>query len=85
VSIYWEDILDPATKTFRSADELRAIYAQHGVKPTDDVIAYCWVGHRSAVDLFVLHLIGHGRLRNYLGSWEEWSKRLDLPTTPFKK
>lgn len=85
MSIYWEDILDPATKTFRSADELRAIYAQHGVKPTDDVIAYCWVGHRSAVDLFVLHLIGHGRLRNYLGSWEEWSKRLDLPTTPFKK
>lgn len=85
VSVYWEDLLDPVKKTFRSADELRAIYEQGGVKPTDDVIAYCWVGHRSAVDLFALHLIGHSRLRNYLGSWEEWSKRSDLPTTSFKK
>jgi thiosulfate/3-mercaptopyruvate sulfurtransferase len=49
------------------------------------VIAYCWVGHRSAVDLFALHLIGYGRLRNYLGSWEEWSGRTDLPTAPLKR
>jgi thiosulfate/3-mercaptopyruvate sulfurtransferase len=84
-AVYWEDLLDPVKKTFKSADELRAIYEAHGVKPTDEVIAYCWVGHRSAVDLFALHLIGYDRLRNYLGSWEEWSKRMDLPTTPFKK
>jgi thiosulfate/3-mercaptopyruvate sulfurtransferase len=49
------------------------------------VIAYCWVGHRSAVDLFALHLIGYDHLQNYLGSWEEWSRRMDLPTAPFKK
>jgi len=49
------------------------------------VIAYCWVGHRSAVDLFALHLIGYRRLRNYLGSWEEWSRRKDLPTSPYAK
>jgi thiosulfate/3-mercaptopyruvate sulfurtransferase len=85
VPVYWEDLLDPVTKTFRSADDLRAIYEQHGVKPSDDVIAYCWVGHRSAVDLFALHLIGHDRLQNYLGSWEEWSRRMDLPTAPFRK
>lgn len=83
--VYWEDLLDPVKKTFKPADDLRAIYAAHGVKPTDEVIAYCWVGHRSAVDLFTLHLIGYDRLRNYLGSWEEWSARMDLPTAPFKK
>ena len=83
--VYWEDLLDPVAKTFKSADDLRAIYAAHGLKPTDTVIAYCWVGHRSAVDLFALHLIGYDRLRNYLGSWEEWSKRMDLPTQPLKK
>ena len=83
--VYWEDLLDPVAKTFKSADELRRLYEQHGIKPSDDVIAYCWVGHRSAVDLFALHLIGYDHLRNCLGSWEEWSKRMDLPTAPFKK
>ena len=85
VSVYWEDLLDPVTKTFKTAGELRAIFEQHNVKPSDEVIAYCWVGHRSAVDLFALHLIGYDRLRNYLGSWEEWSHRMDLPTSPFLK
>ena len=85
VPVYWEDLLDPVKKTFKSADELRAVYGQHGLTPTDEVIAYCWVGHRSAVDLFALHLIGYDHLRNYLGSWEEWSKRMDLPTAPFTK
>jgi thiosulfate/3-mercaptopyruvate sulfurtransferase len=84
-SAYWEDLLDPARKTFKSADELRAVFERAGVRPSDEVIAYCWVGHRSAVDLFALHLIGHDRLRNYLGSWEEWSRRTDLPTAPFHK
>jgi thiosulfate/3-mercaptopyruvate sulfurtransferase len=83
--VYWEDLLDPVKKTFKSADELRAIYESRGITPSDDVIAYCWVGHRSAVDLFALRLIGYDRLRNYLGSWEEWSRRPDLPTAPFKK
>lgn len=85
VPVYWEDLLDPERKTFKSAEELRAIYERAGLEPADEVIAYCWVGHRSAVDLFALHLIGYDRLRNYLGSWEEWSKRQDLPTAPFKK
>jgi thiosulfate/3-mercaptopyruvate sulfurtransferase len=85
VPVYWEDLLDPATKTFKPAEELQAIFDSHGIQRSDEVIAYCWVGHRSAVDLFALRLIGYERLRNYLGSWEEWSKRLDLPTAPFNK
>jgi thiosulfate/3-mercaptopyruvate sulfurtransferase len=84
VAVYWEDLLDPSTRTFKSADALRAIYDAHGIRPSDAVIAYCWVGHRSSVDLFALRLIGYDRLRNYLGSWEEWSRRPDLPTAPFK-
>lgn len=84
IPVYWEDLLDPVAKTFKSADELRAIYSAHDLRASDEVIAYCWVGHRSAVDLFALHLIGYDRLRNYLGSWEEWSKRTDLPTEPYK-
>lgn len=93
VPVYWEDLLDPVRKTFKPAEQLAAIFAAKGVGPADEVIAYCQVGHRSSVDLFALHLIGYGgsggsagaggagapRLRNYLGSWEEWSTRPDLP------
>jgi thiosulfate/3-mercaptopyruvate sulfurtransferase len=85
IPVYWEDLLDSEKKTFKSADELRAIYEARGIRPSDHVIAYCWVGHRSSVDLFALHLIGYDHLQNYLGSWEEWSHRMDLPTAPFKK
>ncbi len=85
IPVYWEDLLDPVTKTFKPADDLRALYAAKGLAPSAEVIAYCWVGHRSAVDLFALHLIGFNRLRNYLGSWDEWSRRMDLPTAPFEK
>ena len=42
--------------TFKSADELRAIYAdQLGLSPADDVVAYCRIGERSSHTWFVLH------------------------------
>jgi thiosulfate/3-mercaptopyruvate sulfurtransferase len=79
VQVYWEDLLDPERKTFKSADELKRLYEQRGVLPSQDVIAYCQVGMRASVDLFALHLIGYDKLRNYLGAWEEWGNRDDLP------
>jgi thiosulfate/3-mercaptopyruvate sulfurtransferase len=79
VPIYWEDLLDPQQKTFRSADELKKIYEDRGIVPSQEVIAYCQVGMRASVDLFALHLIGYDKLRNYYGAWEEWGNRDDLP------
>jgi thiosulfate/3-mercaptopyruvate sulfurtransferase len=79
IPVYWEDLLDPQTKTFKSADELRKIYEDRGIRPSQEVIAYCQVGMRASVDLFALHLIGYDKLRNYYGAWEEWGNREDLP------
>ena len=77
--VYWEDLLDPVAKTFRSADDIKALYESRGVLPSHQVIAYCLVGMRASVDLFALHLVGYERLRNYYGAWDEWGNRDDLP------
>jgi thiosulfate/3-mercaptopyruvate sulfurtransferase len=81
VPVYWEDTLDPTTKTFKSAAEIQLLYRSKCIQPTDDVITYCQIGMRAAHDLFTLALIGHDltKLRNYYGAWEEWGNREDLP------
>jgi thiosulfate/3-mercaptopyruvate sulfurtransferase len=79
VPVYWEDLLDPQTKTFKPADEIRKVFEQRGIVPSQQVIAYCQVGMRASVDLFALHLIGYTNLRNYYGAWEEWGNRDDTP------
>jgi thiosulfate/3-mercaptopyruvate sulfurtransferase len=79
VPVYWEDLLNLPQRTFKSAEELKEIYEARGVRPSEEVIAYCQVGMRASVDLFALHLIGYDKLRNYYGAWEEWGSRDDLP------
>ena len=67
--------------TFKSADELRSIYEKEaGLKPSDDVIAYCRIGERSSHTWFVLrYLLGYDKVRNYDGSWTEWGNSVRLP------
>src|SRR5919106_2487800 len=56
--------------TFKSADELRELYAAKGVTPDRAVTAYCRIGERSAHTWFVLReLLGYQVVRNYDGSW----------------
>jgi thiosulfate/3-mercaptopyruvate sulfurtransferase len=66
--------------SFKSADELRALYEGKGVKPDSDVIAYCRIGERSSHTWFVLkYLLGYPNVRNYDGSWTEWGNLVDAP------
>jgi thiosulfate/3-mercaptopyruvate sulfurtransferase len=66
--------------TFKSRDELEALYEAKGVTPDKDVIAYCRIGERSSHSWFVLHeLLGYRRVRNYDGSWTEWGSMVGLP------
>jgi thiosulfate/3-mercaptopyruvate sulfurtransferase len=67
--------------TFKSADELRALYEKEvGLSPSDDVIAYCRIGERSSHTWFVLtHLLGYQKVRNYDGSWTEYGNAVKVP------
>ncbi len=67
--------------TFKSAEELRAIYeGEAGLTPGDDVVAYCRIGERSSHTWFVLtYLLGYPGVRNYDGSWTEWGNAVRAP------
>jgi thiosulfate/3-mercaptopyruvate sulfurtransferase len=67
--------------TFKNRADLEAIYLQEqGLKPTDDVVAYCRIGERSSHTWFVLtHLLGFEKVRNYDGSWTEWGNAVRVP------
>ena len=68
-----------ADGTFKTRDELAAMYAAAGLRPDREVVAYCQGGYRAAHAYLALKLIGFPRVRNYLGSWREWGDRDDLP------
>ncbi len=66
--------------TFKSREELAALYEAKGVTPDTDVIAYCRIGERSSHSWFVLHeLLGYERVRNYDGSWTEYGSLVGVP------
>ncbi len=78
VHLDWTRNLDP-TGCYRPSGELRAMYAQAGVTPDHEVITYCQGGYRAAQSYIALVRAGFPRVRSYLGSWNEWGNRLDLP------
>lgn len=67
--------------TFKTADDLRAIYCQEkGLKAGDNVVVYCRIGERSSHTWFVLNfLLGFENVRNYDGSWTEWGNLVGVP------
>ena len=79
-SVPWARAANP-DGSFKNADELRAIYEREaGLKPGDDVVAYCRIGERSSHTWFVLtYLLGYSKVRNYDGSWTEWGNAVRLP------
>jgi thiosulfate/3-mercaptopyruvate sulfurtransferase len=65
--------------TFKSIDELRALYADLGIDGSTPIITYCRIGERAALTWFVLHeLLGYD-VALYDGSWTEYGNVVGLP------
>jgi thiosulfate/3-mercaptopyruvate sulfurtransferase len=66
--------------SFKSADELAALYQSKGVTTDKPTIAYCRIGDRSSHTWFVLkYLLGYRDVKNYDGSWTEWGNLVRAP------
>jgi thiosulfate/3-mercaptopyruvate sulfurtransferase len=66
--------------TFKSDEELRALYGAAGLDESRPTIAYCRIGERSSHTWFVLHeLLGLSDVKNYDGSWTEYGSLVGAP------
>jgi thiosulfate/3-mercaptopyruvate sulfurtransferase len=64
---------------FKSAAAIRGLLRESGVDLESEIVPYCHRGARSANTYYALKHAGLQRVRNYIGSWHEWSARADLP------
>ncbi len=66
--------------TFKTADELRALYEAEGITSDKEIIAYCRIGERSSHTWFALQeLLGYENVKNYDGSWTEYGSLVGVP------
>lgn len=76
----WQTPTTNADGTFKSADELRALFNSKGITSGKEVITYCVRGGLSTHMWFVLkYLLGYPEVREYDGSWAEWGNLIGVP------
>ena len=80
----WVDLLDKDTHRFKSAAELRKLFAEAGVSLQRPTATHCQSGGRAAVMVFGMELMGARDVSNYYPSWAEWSNADDTPVLPGK-
>lgn len=78
VNVPWGTIVN-ADGTFKSADEIKAIYAAKGIDGKAPIITYCRIGERSSHTWFALKKILGYDVRNYDGSWTEYGNAVGVP------
>lgn len=74
----WSHLLAPDGR-FKTVEEIEALCTERGLTRDLEVLALCNTGYRSAHGYVALRLADYPRVRNYLGSWQEWGNREELP------
>jgi thiosulfate/3-mercaptopyruvate sulfurtransferase len=75
----WIDLIDRQTHRFKTAADLRRLFAEADIALDRPTAAYCQAGVRAAVMVLALELMGVRNVSNYYPSWAEWSNTEDAP------
>jgi thiosulfate/3-mercaptopyruvate sulfurtransferase len=76
----WEIPTTNDDGTYKSFEELRALFSEKGVTPDKCIITYCVRGGLSThMWIALTQLLGYPNVREYYPSWEEWGNIADTP------
>lgn len=78
IHLAWNGFLNKDA-TVKDLATIQASLEEKGLDPEKEVICYCTGGVRSAWLYFILKLAGYNKVRNYPGSWWEWSRDFACP------
>jgi thiosulfate/3-mercaptopyruvate sulfurtransferase len=80
VNVPWKLLVEENNAhKFKSVDEMRKVYADKGIKETDDIIVYCGTSREASLEYMVLkHVLKFPKVRLYEGSWAEYSNHPQL-------
>ncbi len=79
VNVPITSLVEGPHQTWRSNEELEALFQNAGVSEETSVITYCNAGVSASVGLFALRLLGRQNDTNYDGSWYEWENDPQRP------
>lgn len=78
VNVPWASIVND-DGSFKPTEEIREIYANHGVDGSKPVVVYCRIGERASHTWYALsQLLGYD-VKLYDGSWTEWGNSVAVP------
>ena len=72
IHIHWSEFFQ-ADGTLKKLPALNSLLSQNAIRPNKEIIVYCTGGVRSAMAYFVFRYLGF-KVRNYDGSWWDWSR-----------
>lgn len=79
INVTWSKAVNAEDGTFKSASELKKLYADAGIDGSKPIITYCRIGERSSHTWFLLTQILGYDVKNYDGSWTEYGNSVGVP------
>lgn len=78
IHVPWNAFLNKDA-TLKDAETIKSGLEDKDIQPDQELVCYCTGGVRSAWLYFVLKVVGYANVKNYPGSWWEWSRDFACP------